>query len=701
VKWTPPRESVPTLRLTPAVRAIFGLEIRSLLRDVRTVLISVVLPVLLLPALFLASSWMEDQRVEREEARTYRFAVTGADSAFAASLMDQIAAESGEEATDRRFLPVRTDDARAALERALLDLYVETLTPQEWEAVEAADTLNLEMPDQYAGARVFLIRFHSSRTASREGADRLREHLAEVRTARRDSMLVAAGFPVDPEMVAVVEARNVATDQAVQGARLGRFLTLILMGLMLLGASAVATDTLAGEKERGTLTTLLTTAASRTEIITGKLLAIVAVALAIALIQILNLWVYLGLGIIDAGAGFAVTVTPTLALSLFVLFLPVVALTSGVLLLTSAHARSYKEAQLVLPAVILGMSLPTLAPFLPDLSLRSAIMLVPIANVAVGVRDLLIGQVHGPSLLVAWLVTGAAATWVTARCIRALHDEELITGDTSREEFLGGPDLFRKRVIRWFIVLWAVKVLVDFNLPVDDLRVAVLVSVGIVFLAFPLIVIWHFRLDPKKALALRMPRPGVWLGVLLGAPAGLVAANFAFQLMDFVLPVPTELVENFGQVLMPETIPVWQLVLFLALVPGIVEELTFRGVLLHGLRRRFGPVGLALVVGIIFGFFHFQIFRIPATALLGVILTAVTLLSGSIFPAILWHTLNNGLAVYLGARGVEFGGESWWWAVGSVLLLALAFWIIWRSRTPYPDLRSPQPDRDLDDRDPD
>ncbi len=686
MKWTPPRESVPTLRLTPAVRAIFGLEIRSLLRDVRTVLISVVLPVILLPGLFLASNWMEEQRVEREEARTYRFAVTGADSAFAMSLIDRIAAESPDADSDRRFRPVRAADPRAALERDALDLYVQTLTPEEWRAVEAADTLDLEMPEEYEGARVMLIRFHSSRTASREGAERLREHLAEMRTERRDSILMAAGFPVDPQEVAVVRSRDVATDQAVQGARLGRFLTLILMGLMLLGASAVATDTLAGEKERGTLTTLLTSAASRTEIITGKLLAIVAVALAIALIQVLNLWFYLGLGIIEAGRGFEVTVTPTLAISLFVLFLPVVALTSGVLLLTSAHARSYKEAQLVLPAVILGMSLPALAPLLPDLSLRSAIVLVPIANIAVGVRDLLIGQVDGPSLLGAWLVTGAAATWVTARCIHALHDEELMTGDTSREELLGGPDLFRKRVLKWFVVLWAVKVLVDFNLPFQDLRAAVLVSVGLVFLAFPLIVIWRFRLDPREALALRMPRPGVWLGVLLGAPAGLVAANFAFRLMDFVIPVPSELLENFGQVIMPEAIPVWQLVIFLAVVPGITEELTFRGVLLHGLRKRFGPVGLALVVGIIFGFFHFQIFRIPASALLGVILTAVTLLSGSVFPAILWHTLNNALAVYLGTVGVEFGEESWWWAVAAAAVLAVAFWIIWRSRTPYPDM---------------
>jgi sodium transport system permease protein len=688
------------VRLTPPVRAVFGLEIRSLLRDVRTLLISVVLPVVLIPALLLASAMVEDRRMEREESRSYRFAITGTDAQFAAALTAGItsagpdAREAGaepEEEGERRFRQVRTSDPRAALESEALDVWVEAFTAEEWRARAEGDTAAVPngVPPEFEGVRVLRIRFHSSRTASREGAEALRTHLLETREFRRDSMLVAAGFPVSPSQVAPMEAVNVASEEEVQGARLGRFLTLILLGLMLLGGSAVATDTLAGEKERGTLTTLLTSAASRTEIVTGKLLAIMAVALVIALVQILNLWIYLGLGVIDASRGFAAAVSPGMAVGLMVLYLPVVALTAGVLLLTSAHARTYKEAQLYLTPVLLGMTIPALAPFLPDLSLRSAIVVVPIANLAIAARDLLVGQVDPLWVTGAWLITAGAAAWVAARSVRALHDEALLTGDTSREEFLGGPDLFRKRVLRWFAVFWAVKVLLDFNLTFDDLRVTALVSVGLVFLVFPLLVIRRFRLDPVEALALRWPRPGVWVGVALGAPAALVAANAFFRLMDYILPVPTELLENFGQSLMPEGIPAWHIIVLLSVLPGITEELTFRGVLLHGLRRRFGPVGIALVVGLIFGFFHFQIFRIPATALLGVILTAVTLLTGSIFPAIVWHTLNNALALYLGFLGVDAFGESWWWALGSVVALALAFRIIWIHRTPYPDVGPP------------
>ncbi|MEX2531076.1 MAG: ABC transporter permease subunit [Gemmatimonadota bacterium] len=680
--------------IPPAVRAVFGLEIRSLLRDVRTVLISVVLPVVLIPAILLASNFMEERQAEREDTRVYRLALTGPDSAFARGLIEGVLrTEGGEEGgaagESGRFRLLDSADPLGDLEAGDLDLYLEAFTPDAWRETSAREESSVEVPGEFDGARVLRIRVHSSRGASRTGGETLRSHLLEVRESRRDSIMVQAGLPVAPEGIARVEEENVASDEEVQGERLGRFLTLILVGLMLLGGSAVATDTLAGEKERGTLTTLLTSAASRGEIVSGKLLAIMAVALAIALVQILNLWVYLGLGIIDPSQGFSVTISPGLALGLFMVYLPMVALTAAVLLLTSAHARSYKEAQLYMTPVLLGMSIPTLAPLLPGISLQSAVIVVPIANLSVGVRDLLVGQAHLPSLGVAWMVTAIVAAWFTVRSVRALHDEELITGDTSEAEFLGGPALFRKRVLLWFVGFWAVKFLFDVNVRFEDIRVTILVSVGLVFLLFPLILIQRFRLDPAQALALRRPHPGVWLGVAIGAPAGVFAAGTVMHLMDFVIPVPTELLENFGQTLFQEGIPAWQLILLVAVVPGITEELTFRGLLVHGLRRRFGPVALTLAVGIIFGLFHVDLFRIPVTAFLGVVLTAVTLMSGSIFPAIVWHVIHNGIIAWMGTRGVEAGEEAGWWMLGSMLLVALALAVIWRFRTPYPGVGRP------------
>ncbi len=687
------------MRFTAAVRAICALELRSLLRDPRTVLISIVLPVLLLPVLLVAINFVEDRRVEREETRIYRVAPAGTEGALAREVLDRVVERSATARSDgegaaggggeSRFRLMELEGSvEEAIEAERVDVVLEGLTSEEWEAWIAEDTARTR-PDEFEGVRVLRVVYRANRTASREGAQALRAELFEVRDERRDAIVRGAGFPVPLERVAPLDTANVAPAEVVSGARLGRILTVLLLALVVLGGSIVATDTLAGEKERGTLNTLLTSAASRTEIVSGKLLAVMAVGLAIALVQVLNLWIYLGLGVIEAAEAYAIAVSPALALTLFVLYLPMVALTAGVLLLTSAYAGSYKEAQLYLTPVLLGLLVPTLVPILPDVSLESAIVLVPIANLSVAARDLMIGDVSFAWLAAAWLVTTLAALWVSRRTVHALEDEELVTGEAPSAAVVGGDALFRRRIVRWFVVFWAVKILIDFNLPFEDIRAVALVSVGIVFLAFPLLVVRRFGLDPVEAFALRRPRPGVWLGVAIGVPAGLIVAQSVFHLMNFVIPVPTELLESFGESLLPEDIPLWQLVVLLSVLPGITEELTFRGVLLHGLRRRFGPVALALVVGLIFGFFHFQIFRIPSTAAIGVMLTAVTLMTGSIFPAIVWHTLNNALAIWLGGIGFEPPGEFGLWAPLGAAGLALAFWIIWMNRTPYPDVGPP------------
>ncbi len=680
------------MRLTRAVRSIFGLEMRSLRRDVRTVLMSIVLPVVLMPVLLLLSNRMDRQRMEREQSRTFKYAVVGADSAFANALLSHLPTQDAPDSVGVRFQRMTSEDAAQDLEDEELDFYIEALSATEWREVLQADSTRAEELVDFQDTPVLRINLRSNRPRSSGGASEVRQELLDIRSQRRDSIVIAAGFPIDPMDLARVDTTNVASAQEVQGARMGRVLTLFLLMLMIMGGSVVATDTLAGEKERGTLVTLLTTAATRTEIITGKLLAIMSVALVIAVVQVVNLWVYLGLGLIEVGSSFSISITPLMAGGLLLLYLPVVALTSSVLLLTSTYARSYKEAQLYLTPVLFGLIVPTLAPFLPDMRLTSAILVVPLANISIAVRDVLAGQANWFAVAGAWVVTAGAAAWVTRLSVSALHDEALVTGDKTEAEFLGGPALFRKRVLRWFLVFWAVKIIIDLNMGFDDLRAAAFFNVGVVFLAFSLLVVRHFELDAKEVFALRVPKPGVWIAVLLGAPAGLLVATMFFQLMNFIIPVPTQVLENFGRGLLPEDIAFWQIVLLLSVIPGIVEELTFRGVLLHGLRTRFGPVGICLVVGVIFGFFHFQIFRIPGTALLGAGLAAVTLLTGSIYPAMLWHILNNALALSLGKAGVEVTPESWLVGVGAVVALALSFWILWVNRTPYPGLgrhRSP------------
>ena len=101
-------------------------------------------------------------------------------------------------------------------------------------------------------------------------------------------MLVSHGFAGDPGQLFAVEESNMATSGQVTGSAVGRFITLFLVMMMFTGGAVAAMDIIAGEKERGTLETLLTTAAGRGDIAAAKQLAITSVALVITLLQGLN-----------------------------------------------------------------------------------------------------------------------------------------------------------------------------------------------------------------------------------------------------------------------------------------------------------------------------------------------------------------------------------------------------------------------------
>ncbi len=684
-------------------------ELRMLLRDRRTIVMSIVVPLLVMPLMLFGSHWTQQRRQRTLEDTTYAYAVTGSEANAARALVEatraRLSQPGGKPGASFKFTEVKAADPLSALQNREIAFYLEArpgeVARRESDQLKAraaprtkaggdADAVEIsEAESATPGALAIRIFFRADRDTSANGSRNMREALRETRRVQRAELLAGHGFPVDPARVGQLVEQNLATEGQVAGLALGRLLTLMLLMFILSGGAVVATDSLAGEKERGTLETLLTTSASRAEIVAAKHLVIVTTALVITLIQVTNFLVYVGFKLIPVSEGFAAAVPPQMAALLLILYLPVAALASSVLLLVSGHARTYKEAQLYFFPVFLVGIVPALAPFLPGLTLRSAIVIVPVANLSVAVKEILIGSFDWPMIVTAWVVTAIAALWTSRLAVRTLSTEKLITAsEADGVDLKGGPALFPRHVVRWFAVMWAALFAISINMPPStDIRIQVLVNLVGLFFGATVLMIRHYRLDPREALALRGVKPAVWLAVLVAAPAGVAVGVGVFRLANLVIPVPSRVLESFSQQLMPAGIPVWQTVALLTILPGIFEELTFRGALLHGLRSRLHPAALAVVVGLVFGLFHVALFRIAPTAFLGVMLAAVTLLTGSIFPAMLWHALNNGTGMLLGELDMplEYAGPGVY--LPAAAILAAAFWIVYRNRTPYPGLR--------------
>ncbi len=696
------------------VRIILANELRMLLRYRRTVFLAVVLPLVTMPLILFTARFIGEQRQERLESMTYKYSVTGSEADRVRGLIArakerfgalQASKDSDDALAHFKFEEVRVKQPRPALEAKELDFYLEALSGKEADAMSAealkgeedkpsepgGRTRRASLGDQerLPGVPVIRIFFLADRPESALGRSNMRTLLQRERRFERNALLQRDGFAADPTKVMTTQESDVANAAQVTSSYLGRFLTVVLLMLTLSGGSIVAIDSIAGEKERGSLETLLTTAATRAEIVAAKQILILSVALFITFIQVANILVYVGLKIIDLPKDWVIEVPPATVITVLFLFIPLAAFIAAALLMISAYSKSYKEAQLYFFPLNILSWVPALAAVLPGISLRSAIVLVPIANVSVAVREVMVGKFDWPMICAVFAVMVTAAALAIRASARMLTQEKLITaGETDFADFAGGDALFQRHTLRWFAVMAAVAFAAALNLPqVSSMKGQILFNELIVFLGASLLMILRYKLNPREALALRPVKPAVWLAVLMAIPSGTLVGIGVFKLAGFIFPVPERMLEQFSRMLIPEGMPFWQLVILAAVLPGVCEEAAFRGLLLFGLHRRYRPVALAVVVGIIFGLFHVTLFRIIPTAFLGVILTAMALLTGSIFPGMAAHAGNNALALYLSTHGVSIDKLAWWvYGIGACVL-ALSFCVIYLNRTPYPGLK--------------
>ncbi len=613
-------------------------ELRLLMRDRRALVFSVVLPLLLMPLYLYSNRLVEESREKRRAETVFRYAVVGERAALLRRLIAEGVHLEAEREQGRRLrlAEKRVADPGAALRDDEVHFYVETL------AGEPVPTLR--------------IHYRADRDPSRDGSERLAHLLERVLTRHRHRLLQERGFPLPADQVFPLVTRDLASASQRTGSMLGKLLTGFVLMFVLIGGSVVANDTIAGEKERGTLETLLTTPVRRGEIVAAKLLAVLALALAVTAIQSLNLLVYVVLGAIPLPSSFALSLSAGDVALVFVMLLPVAVLASAVLLLVSGRSRSYMESQIhFLPVFLVGLALSA-AGALPGVALRSAVALLPIANSSVAVREVMLGSRDWPFLGLAFMITASAAAWACWLTQRTLSTERLIVPSAGTPEPATPEGRFERDVPYWVGGVWVVQLLASANLKaLASLERQVLFNVVLLLGGGSLLLLRRYHLDPVRTLSLRAPRAPVWVAVLLGAPAGVLVSNGLFRLASRLFPLPEAWQRSLAETLLPERLPLLQLLLLLAVLPAFFEEVFFRGILLSGLRRRLRPLPLCLTVGLVFGFYHGVMVRIVPVTLLGVLLAALTLESGSILPAMLWHLLHNGLGVLLERAGFPVG----------------------------------------------
>jgi sodium transport system permease protein len=509
---------------------------------------------------------------------------------------------------------------------------------------------------------------------SREGDDRSRQagnrvyailnrwdkRLTQVRLLRR-------GLPADYDESFAVRDPERARPPLKQAAQslfeaLVRIFPFLLVTWSLTGALYPAVDLCAGEKERGTMETLLITPASREEIVYGKFLTIWVFSGTTALLNLASM----GLTTAAFGGQLPVALLRPAALAWCVLLvLPLSAFFSAVCLSVGAYARSTKEGQYYLmPLFLITMPLIFLT-LMPGVDLNAFYAMVPVTGVALLLQRLLIASsleqvpwgyfvpVLAPVLLYAWLALRWAVSQFQREDVLFREAERLDLGLWLRRLFhekqplpSAGEALFCFGLIlalRWLSLGFGG-------------RWPLLLHAAIDLAAFvvtpPLIMALLLTTRPRYGLGLRLPPAQALLSaavlvLLLVLPLADLSSSLLDQFPDVKKAETTPLAELMQAVQRGEGAqgPSWALPLVLVLLAPACEELAFRGFILTGLRQRFHPWTAILLSSLLFAVSHLNVFQFVPTFILGVILGLVATRSRSVLPGMLFHLLYNGLVV--------------------------------------------------------
>jgi sodium transport system permease protein len=394
--------------------------------------------------------------------------------------------------------------------------------------------------------------------------------------------------------------------------------------------------------------------------------------------------------------------------TIFLILVPLAFFICSVMMSIALLARSFREAQNYVTPFFIFIMLPGMIAAMPGMELSRTTMFIPIANVALLLKDLLMEKATLELTFGVFLCTGVYALLSLVVAVWMFQREDVILSQDK-----GIPLTFRRSALRprdqatpgQALLLFAMALLMLFYAAMwVQVRWGIwglFITQWALLLAPALGVLWLGRVNLRTSLSLRRPPHLAWPGVVLMAAGMLVVVLQVHVWQSSVLPVPEEASEQ-----MSRALGLGQVVLLLgaAVSPAICEEVLFRGGILSGLRGRLPAWARVVVVGLLFGLFHLSVHRVLPTALLGIAITYVAVRSRSIFPAMLFHLLHNTTILLAGTDNLpaplmklmnqaEAGGFSAWVvAVAVAAVAAGAACMEYGARSAQPSGPAPEPE---------
>jgi ABC-2 type transport system permease protein/sodium transport system permease protein len=684
-------------------------ELREILRDRRTIVTLIAMPILLYPlmSVLLLQFTLASQATAKAGPK-YRIATLSA--AEGVTLQDRLnfgreelrrAAGKTDRKEKTRSIPdfeFLSDDSQpeptTEAERArALDRLKETLQEGSIDLIAVIPDLKapVRKPAEDRDLSCQLISVSSS-TAGRDAVALVESLLAAANEANLKARLNVLPGPITMLSTQHVTLKGAEPETLLS---LSALVPLVLILMTITGAVYPAIDLTAGERERGTLEILVAAPVPRFELLTAKYLSVVTVAVLNAIVNLVCMTLTLKWSGVSALLPGIQELSFVLLLQVFALLLLFAAFFSAVLLCLTSFARSFKEAQAYLIPLMLASLAPGVMAMMPGLKLDRVLASLPLVNIVLMARDLFetgVDPVNGTIVVVTTFLYALAALALAARVFGA--ESVLYSEQSSWADLLRRPDEPQKSA-SLPAMLWCLALMVPIqfglhalvrSLGPPSIVVGIVLGLAINLLLFgmlPGLFSYLGRVELRAGLGLALPRPA---GLLAGLLLGLSLWPLELKLLE-ESGVAGLIEERFKSVLnsLQEARDVlgWG-VLAIVIVPAILEEVFFRGLLFNALKARAGALITIAVSGLLFGAAHIildgalGLERLVPTALLGLILSAVCWRTGSLWPSMIQHVCHNSMLLIVALYDPGSTKEiPWTWLAGGAVGALIGAALLW------------------------
>ena len=611
------------------ILTIYKKEIKDTLRDRRTLMVMVLVPIILYPVLF--------------------------------SVMGQITSIGNKKLENEISVIAFINEIPHELDSLLqeedkLEIITSSTPASDLKSGNILAYLKIE---DFSNTDSILIYYDGALDRSHLARKRLENVIQIYKKNIQEFKLQEAG--VDLALLTPFAIRNINTaPPSRMGSKiLGLIIPLLLILTLLMGAMYPAIDLTAGEKERGTLETILTVPVKRIELLMGKFFTVSTIAVITGFFNLLSMALAYSLGFIQLGVltgKIEFSFSPIVLLILFLLLIPLSLFISAIMLSASLFARSFKDAQNLITPIQIILLMPAFLAMMPGIELTNFFALIPILNVSLLFKEIILQNFSTNLIFTVFLSNIIFAFFSILIFSKLFNNEEILFAEGRGFQFsfkrseIIQADFFQP--VNTMLILMFIFLLLFYVGSIVQLQFkhwGILITLWGLILLPVILAIWYNKVSFKKSLHLKGFNLTALLGTILLTLGGLIFTIIFTQFQVKIFPESVKIAEALEKVLSFKITglhPLLGIFLF-AISPGICEDLLFRGILLSSLKKRFSPTYTIIIVAMLFGIFHMHIFRFLPTAIIGLYLTFIVYKTGSVYLSIIGHSLNNGLALMI------------------------------------------------------